>query len=255
MFAETEDPDLPELLIIEDNPDIITYVQTVVKDKYQVHTAGNGTLGIAKALEIIPDIIISDLMMPEKDGYEVCITLKRDERTSHVPIILLTAKASQTDKVDGLKYGADAYLTKPFDKAELVVRLEKLIGTRHRLRERFACGAGAPPTAEPSLDDLFLQKLRDHIQAHLSDAGFGVAELAAVVPMSQMQLYRKLKALTDQTPSRFIRSCRLLKGLELLRKDELNVSEIAYEVGFSDPSYFSRVFQQKFGKSPSEYFK
>ncbi|MCO6488465.1 MAG: response regulator [Phaeodactylibacter sp.] len=246
---------LPELLIIEDNPDIIAYIKTVVKDNYKAYTAGNGEMGIEKALEIIPDIIISDVMMPGKSGYEVCNTLKQDERTSHIPIILLTAKATQADKVEGLKYGADAYLTKPFDKEELLIRLEKLVESRRQLQKRYASGAYATPTAEPSVDDIFLQKLWEHVQANLSDAEFGVPRLAAAVPMSQMQLYRKLKALTGKTPSQFIRSYRLRKGLELLQKGELNISEIAYDVGFTDPSYFSRVFQKEFGKSPSDFLR
>lgn len=245
--------DLPELLIIEDNRDIITYIKTVVRHKYKIHTAGNGALGIEKALEIIPDIIISDVMMPEKSGYEVCERLKQDERTSHIPIILLTAKATQSDKVDGLKYGADAYLTKPFDKEELIIRLEKLVEMRRLLQQRYAEHAPASELKEPSVDDIFLQKLREHLQLHLSEAEFGVTQLAEAVPMSQMQLYRKLKALTGKTPSLFIRSFRLQKGLELLQKEELNISEIAYEVGFTDPSYFSRVFHKEFGKSPSDY--
>jgi signal transduction histidine kinase/DNA-binding response OmpR family regulator len=246
---------LPQLLIIEDNHDIITYIKTILKNNYEVHTAANGTLGIEKALEIIPDVIISDVMMPEKNGYEVCEILKQDERTSHIPIILLTAKATQSDKVEGLKYGADAYLTKPFDKEELIVRLEKLVENRRQLQQRYASGAHVSPTAEPTVDDIFLQELCEHIQANLNDAEFGVAELAAAVPMSQMQLYRKLKALTGKTPSQFIRSYRLRKGLELLRKGELTVSEIAYDVGFTDPSYFSRVFQKEFGKNPSDFLK
>lgn len=246
---------LPELLIIEDNRDIITYIKTILKHKYKIHTAGNGKMGIEKALEIIPDIIISDVMMPEKSGYEVCEILKQDERCSHIPIILLTAKATQADKVDGLKYGADAYLTKPFDKEELMIRLEKLVETRRQLQQHYAHSAHASQATEPTMDDIFLQKLRDHLQIHLSDAEFGVAQLADVIPMSQMQLYRKLKALTGKTPSQFIRSYRLQKGLELLKQEELNISEIAYEVGFTDPSYFSRVFQKEFGKSPSDFLR
>ena len=246
---------LPELLIIEDNPDIVTYIKTILKDKYKAHTAGNGALGIEKALEIIPDIIISDVMMPEKNGYEVCETLKQDERASHIPIILLTAKATQADKVEGLKYGADAFLTKPFDKEELLIRLEKLVESRRRLQQRYASGPKASSTAAPSIDDLFLQKLWEYIQDNLSDAEFGVPQLAAAIDMNQMQVYRKLKALTGKTPSQFIRSYRLQKGLELLQKGELNISEIAYDVGFTDPSYFSRVFQKEFGRSPSDFIK
>ena len=243
--------ELPELLLIEDNRDIVTYVESVLAGRYTIHKARDGAAGIEKARELIPDIVISDIMMPKKDGYEVCATLKQDERTSHIPIILLTAKSTQDDKVLGLRYGADAYLTKPFDKTELIVRLKKLIETRRRLQQRYtgggdgaiAPGAGA---AAPSIDELFLQKLGQRIQAQLGDADFGVNQLAEAAQLSQMQLYRKLKALTDQTPSQFIRSYRLQQGLALLKEGRLTVSEIAYEVGFADPSYFSRTFQREF---------
>ena len=246
---------LPELLIIEDNQDIVTYIESILGDKYLIHTARNGTLGIEKALDVIPDIIISDVMMPEKSGYEVCKVLKQDERTSHIPIILLTAKSTQLDKVHGLKYGADAYLVKPFDKEELTIRLEKLVETHHRLQQYYAHTVGNSQNTEPSVDDIFLLKLREHIQAYLNNAEFGVAQLASAAGMSQMQIYRKLKALTGKTPSQFIRSYRLQKGVELLKKGSLNISQVAYETGFTDPSYFSRVFQQEFGKSPSDFFK
>jgi len=246
---------LPQLLIIEDNPDIITYIETIVEDSYSITTAQNGALGIQQALDVIPDIIISDVMMPEKSGYEVCKTLKQDVRTSHIPIILLTAKSTQADKVEGLKYGADAYLTKPFDKEELIIRLEKLIASRRQLQQLYAGANGNSSVTATSVDEIFLQDLRAQIEIYLSDPEFGVTRLAESVSMKQMQVYRKLKALTNQTPSQFIRSYRLRKGLELLDKGELNISQVAYETGFADPSYFSRVFQQEFGKSPSDFLK
>jgi len=246
---------LPQLLIIEDNPDIVTYIETIVKDRYGIYTARNGALGIEKAVEKIPDIIISDVMMPEKSGYEVCKTLKQDPRTSHIPIILLTAKSTQADKVEGLKYGADAYLAKPFDKEELIIRLEKLVETHRRLQQFYAGTNDSPQTTVASVDEIFLQDLREQIEIYLNDPEFGVTRLAESVSMNQMQVYRKLKALTGKTPSQFIRSHRLRKGLELLHKGELNISQVAYETGFADPSYFSRVFQQEFGKSPSDFLK
>ena len=245
----------PDLLIIEDNPDIITYIKSILKNSYNLHTAMNGKLGIEKALDLIPDIIISDVMMPEKNGYEVCETLKQDERTSHIPIILLTAKSTQSDKIDGLKYGADAYLTKPFDKEELQVRLQKLVEIRQQLQHRYSTSSDTKTSqvVAPSLEDIFLQKLNEQIQTHLNDSEFGVTQLAASIHLSQMQLYRKLKALTGKTPSQFMRSYRLQRALELLKVGKLNVSEIAYEVGFADPSYFSRMFQKEFGRNPSQY--
>ncbi|WP_020537231.1 ATP-binding protein [Lewinella cohaerens] len=248
---------LPELLIIEDNQDIITYIKTILHGQYLFHTAKNGALGIEQALEIIPDIIISDVMMPQKNGYEVCETLKQDERTSHIPVILLTAKATQQDKVQGLSYGADAYLTKPFDKEELMIRLKRLIEVRKQLQRRYASStvdAAVDPSAL-SIEDIFVNKLHEHIHARLSDTEFGVTQLATASHLSQMQLYRKLKALTNKTPSQFIRSYRLQQGLELLKEGQLTVSEVAYEVGFADPSYFSRTFQKEFGKNPSGFLR
>ncbi len=255
---ETEvlsETDFPDLLIIEDNPDIILYIKSILKNNYNIHTANNGKLGIEKALDFIPDIIISDVMMPEKNGYEVCDILKQDERTSHIPIILLTARSTQSDKIDGLKHGADAYLTKPFDKEELLIQLKNLVGIRQQLQLRYANNSNAKTSSAPdnSIEDIFLQKLQEQIQSHLNDAQFGVPQLAEAIHLSQMQLYRKLKALTGKTPSQFIRSYRLRQALELLQAGGLNVSEIAYDVGFSDPSYFSRMFHKEFGKNPSQY--
>lgn len=248
--------DLPLLLLIEDNPDVVLYIQKLLQATYNVQVAANGQIGIDKAYEIIPDIIISDVMMPEKDGYEVCETLKGDERTSHIPIILLTAKATEEDRIEGLKYGADAYLTKPFYKEELQVRLEKLVALRRQLQAKYAQHIQASnneSAAAHPLEDEFLQKLRAAVEEKLDDADFGVPELAGAVHMSQMQVYRKLKALTDQTPSQLIRSIRLQRASELLKNSDLTISEIAYDVGFTDPNYFSRAFQQEFGTSPRDF--
>ncbi|NJB87748.1 signal transduction histidine kinase/DNA-binding response OmpR family regulator [Lewinella marina] len=245
----------PELLVIEDNPDIIAYLQTILVDRYNCHFATDGDTGIERALELVPDVILSDVLMPGKDGYEVCQTLKADERTSHIPIILLTAKTTQAARLDGLRYGADAFLTKPFDKDELHLRLEKLIEVRKQLQHHYtAAGTGdAAAGEEVSREEAFLEKLHTLIHDHLDDAGFGVSELAAAAHLSKMQLYRKIKALTGKTPSRFIRSYRLSRGMLLLREGQYTVSEVAYAVGFSDPSYFSRTFQQEYQHSPSHY--
>ncbi len=238
------------ILIIEDNRDVTTYMSNLLKIEYQILTAPNGKLGVEKAFETIPDIIISDVMMPEMDGYEVCRNLKNDQRTSHIPIILLTAKAEAEDRIEGLSVGADAFLTKPFNKKELFIRLEQLIGLRQKLQERYSNLENFSP-AEPSLDDIFLQKLKDAVLERLDDPEFGVTDLCRVANLSNMQVNRKLKALTGKTPSRFIRSIRLHKAMELLKTTEFNISEIAYDVGFSDPNYFSRSFSEEFGKPPN----
>ncbi len=246
----------PLLLVIEDNPDVITYIVGILKNDYEIEVANNGKTGIEKALEIVPDIIISDVMMPEKDGYEVCETLKTDERTSHIPIILLTAKATQEDKLAGLRVGADAYLQKPFDKTELFVRLEKLVALRKSLQNRYANFSKISPennsktATPPSLDDIFLQKIRQVILEKMGDSELGIVHLCRAASLSHTQVFRKLKALTGENPTLFIRKMRLERGLELLKTTELNVSEIAYEVGFSDPNYFSRSFHEEFGVTP-----
>jgi YesN/AraC family two-component response regulator len=220
-----------------------------------VFNFGNGQEGIDKALNKIPDIIISDVMMPKKNGFEVCEALKADERTSHIPIILLTAKAATEDRIEGLKVGADAFLTKPFNKQELFVRLEKLLELRKALQERFSSTeyllTTKSPKSEPSMDEVFLKKLIDVVLERLDDPNLGVVDLCRTARLSHTHVNWKLKAMTFKTPSRFIRSIRLPKAVELLKTTDLNVSEIAYDVGFSDPNYFSRSFSEEFGYPPN----
>ncbi len=246
--------DQPILLIIEDNPDVITYIKTCLEEEYTIEMATNGQEGIDKALELVPDIIISDVMMPEKDGYEVCAALKTDERTSHIPIVLLTAKATTEDKIAGLTQGADAYLTKPFNKEELLVRLEKLISLRKHLQERYSHFNFEKNNKEsvPSKEALFLSKIHELVEGNISDDSFGIPQLCRGLGMSRSQIYRKLIALTGKSTSHYINYIRLHKAQELLKSSDLNVSEVAYDVGFTDPSYFTRLFTKEFGYPPSE---
>ncbi len=248
---ERPSDDRPHLLIIEDSPDIIVYLRSILADRYHVDSATDGIVGVERAIELLPDIIISDVMMPGQDGFAVCEALKSDERTSHIPIILLTARTTQAARIEGLRYGADAYLNKPFEKDELLVRLEKLVEIRRRLQQRYQ--ANGTSGSSNGVADGLIHRLHGLIDDHLDDTTFGVAELAAAAGLTSMQLYRKIKAITGKTPSRFIRSYRLGRGLELLRAGELTVSEVAYAVGFSDPSYFSRTFQEEFRRNPSSY--
>ncbi|MDF1699158.1 MAG: ATP-binding protein [Saprospiraceae bacterium] len=247
----------PSLLIIEDNRDVVTYIESILKKDYNIEIARNGQEGIDKALEMIPDIIISDVMMPEKNGYEVCQALKTDERSSHIPIILLTAKSTAEDRIEGLKEGADAYLTKPFNKEELFIRLKKLVEIRKSLQDRYA---GQSLFSKPvhikkgtelSLDERFLQKLIKVVEDRLDDPDLAVVHLCRTAQLSNTQVNRKLKALTGKTPSQFIRSIRLQKARDLLQTTDFNVSEIAYKVGFNDPNYFSRSFSEEFGHPPN----
>ncbi len=255
-----DDPDgedqRPLLLIAEDNPDVRFYIAECVKNDYRVVIAENGAIGIQKAVERIPDIIISDVMMPEKDGFELCETLKNDERTSHIPIVLLTARADFESRIAGLKRGADDYLAKPFEPAELQIRLENLVQLRRRLQERYSAMPFQPKTSDdPALvtEDAFLLKIRDVVEAHLSETDFEMPQLERALGMSRSQVFRKVKALTGASPSVLIRNIRLQKARELLRDNTLSIAEIAYEVGFSTPAYFSTMFLEAFGETPGEW--
>ncbi|MCB9051649.1 MAG: response regulator [Lewinellaceae bacterium] len=247
-----QDPNQATVLIIEDNEDIIEYLTACLQEDYQVVTALNGKEGIQMAIKKTPDIIISDIMMPEVNGLELTQTLKNDERTSHIPIILLTAKAGQDSKVEGLQRGADAYLTKPFDKKELMVRMDKLIALRKTLQEKYAA-AGYFKGNESAIDpkeDLFLQKLQHQVEMRLEDGDFGIEGLAKAMSLSRSQLYRKTKALTGQSASSYLRAIRLHHGRQLLQKTDLSIAEVAYRVGFNDPAYFSKTYAEQFGYPP-----
>ena len=233
-----------------------------LQNDYHIQVAINGQEGIDMALEQVPDLIITDVMMPEKNGYEVCDILKRDERTSHIPIVMLTAKADFSSKIKGLEKGADAYLAKPFEKEELLVRLRKLLELRKELQQRYrhpetakpqtASAKNIEPAAAISIEDQFILKLTTAIKDRLGDADMSIPELCQAVHLSHTQLYRKLKAITGKTPSQFVRSVRLQKALDLLRSSDLNISEIAYEVGFNDPNYFTRMFKEEYGQVPGD---
>ncbi len=261
--SDNED-EKPTALLIEDNADVIHYLISCLKDYYAIEIAMNGAEGIEKAIEHIPDLIVSDVMMPEKDGFEVCQTLKTDERTSHIPIVLLTAKADFESRLEGLQRGADAYLQKPFHKDELLIILRSQLELRKKLQTRFAHlepltqdaettnTSVAPPELQLEKEDAFLLKIRAIIEADLSNSDIGMTQLIRGLGMSRSQIYKKVKALTGQSPSIYIRSIRLHHAQKLLKTSDLNVSEIAYEVGFSSPVYFSDVFFETFGSRPNE---
>lgn len=254
-FDGFSDEDLPILLIIEDNPDVVQYLKSCLNKIYQLETAYDGQQGIDKALAIMPDIIISDVMMPKKDGYEVCETLKTDQRTSHIPIILLTAKATIDDKLAGLRHGADQYLAKPFQKEELLLHLQNLITLRTNLQSKYSKGsvfweAGLPANTK-SQEDAFLNELNQLIEQNLADEDFGINQLCKALAMSRSQIHRKIKALTGYSTAIYLRTVRLYKAKSLLRNTDMNVSEIAYNVGFKDPNYFTHVYVEEFGETPS----
>ena len=244
--------ELPKLLVIEDNYDVVQYLSAILNKKYEIIIAKNGSAGIDKALLEIPDIIISDVMMPEKDGFEVCDTLKQDERTSHIPIILLTAKATTKDKIEGLQFGADAYLMKPFNKNELLVRLEKLLELRKNLQARFSHFSIKENNSFLSIEDKFLKKLNKIIDTHLKEEDFTTPFLCKKMGMSNSQLYRKLKAITGFSIANYIRYRRLLNAHQMIESSNEMINEIAFQCGFSNLSWFSQSFKDTFGYSPNE---
>ncbi len=245
---------LPVLLIIEDNLDIIQYLQTCLSDHYQLIISRNGEEGLEKAFEKVPDIVISDVMMPKMNGFELCTAIKQDERTNHIPVILLTAKTTVDDKLKGLSSGADAYLTKPFEKRELLIRLDQLLATRQVLQQKYLAELSedlASPVEPERPSQHFIHKVRQLVLDHLSDDRFSVNELAASLHLSRSQLHRKIKALTGMSTSNYIRHIRLLKAKELLQSSDETVSEILFKVGFNSPAYFSQAYKKAFGISPS----
>ncbi len=250
---EARDRQRALVLVVEDNPDMRTYLTGSLKADYRVVEATDGEAGLQVAIDGIPDLVISDVMMPRMDGFELCRRLKDDDRTSHIPVILLTARATSRDRLEGLERGADDYIIKPFDVGELKARVGNLIALRRKLRERFVREGrflleNAPVT---SLDKVFLRKVIEAVQQHLRDDQFGVESLARIVGFSVSQLERKLEGIASQRPNEFIRAIRLEQARHMLEARAGTVSEIAFDVGFNNLSYFARSYKKKFGFSPS----
>ncbi len=252
-----EDSSLPLALIIEDNEDVAHYLKTCLKNNYQTIHASNGNMGVEMAYENIPDVVISDVMMPGKDGFEVCAILKSDPRTDHIPIILLTAKVTTEDRLTGLSHGADAYLAKPFNEKELFIRLDQLVLLRKKLIDKIEKDGLNKflDKKEKSPESKFLQKVIQAINEDIGNSAFGAGDLADKLHLSESQVYRKLKAITDKSTAVFIRSIRLQKAKELIETTDRTISEIAYDTGFNDPSWFSRAFKEEFGFPPSDVSK
>jgi len=243
----------PNLLIVEDSNDVIEYLHALLKSDYHVEVAFNGKEGWEKALQLVPDIILTDIMMPEMDGIELLNKVKNDMRTSHIPVVILTAKADITSRLTGLERGADAYLAKPFHKKELKVQLKRLINLRKKLQERYANIEyfKASPDKNSKIEDSFIGKIRDFMLANLGEE-INIKSLCIEVAMSKTQLYRKFNLLTDKTLFEYLQSLRLHHAKELLMTADINVSEAAYQTGFKNVSHFSKVFTKEFGINPSK---
>ena len=250
------------VLIVDDNADIRAYLRTILQDKYQVNEAADGQQGLAIANEIVPDLIVSDVMMPVMNGLEFCQRVKSGTATSHIPVILLTARALSQHQIEGYVSGADAYITKPFSADVLLARIGNLLKSRHLLKNLFASTPqdDATAAANSSLftlhsslkEDTFLIKFRDFIEKNLTDSDLSVETIGAELGLSRVQLYRKIKALTGQSPVELLRTARLQKGRQILQTTDKTISEVAYEVGFTAPSYFTKCFKDEFGISPSD---
>jgi signal transduction histidine kinase/CheY-like chemotaxis protein/AraC-like DNA-binding protein len=248
--------ELPRILLVEDNADMRNFIRRQLLPYYLVSEAINGDSGLKKALKQPPDLIITDLMMPRMDGIELCRMLKSNLQTSHIPVIMLTAKAGRENKLEGLETGADDYLTKPFDGKELQVRIKNLIDQRQRLRELYSrreVGIDPGEITVTSVDQRFLERLLKLLEEEHSDPDFGVPEMQRSLAMSKTQLHRKLKALTNEAPGELLRNFRLKRAAQLLRQQDDSVTQIAYKVGFNNLSYFAKCFKELFGQSPSSY--
>ncbi|MCB9168858.1 MAG: tetratricopeptide repeat protein [Flavobacteriales bacterium] len=242
------------VLVVEDNADMAEHIAQSLGDAYRVAFAENGQLGVERAVELVPDIVVSDVMMPLKDGFALVAELKADERTSHIPVVLLTARSQVEDRISGLKRGADDYLSKPFHAEELQLRVGNLLALRDRWKARYAQGVPPEPVADVDIqpEDAFIQKVRELLESQLDNSELGANEIATALGLSRTQFFRKIKALTGESPANYIRHLRLVKAREMLRDPAVRVSEVAYSVGFNDPQYFSRAYSKAFGAPPSE---
>jgi signal transduction histidine kinase/DNA-binding response OmpR family regulator len=248
--------DVTTILVVEDNAELRGFIRTHLQGRFRVVDAADGQQGLELARRLLPDLVLSDVMMPGLDGYALCRALKEDPETDFIPVILLTARAATEDRLTGLREAADAYLTKPFQVEELTIQIDNLIGLRRRLRERFA-GKGLrmhpAPVDVASSDAKFLDQVRSVIEFHLADEDFGVEELARRVAHSRGHLHRRLKEILDESPSDLLRRMRLERAAQLLEAGAGSISEIAYGVGFRSVAHFSNRFQDHFGVRPSAY--
>ena len=246
--------DKPEVLIIDDNVDIRTYLRSVLSEKYNVSEAADGKAGLELARKIVPDIVLSDIMMPVMDGLAFCQQLKTDKAISHIPVILLTARSLDEQRAEGYEHGADAYLSKPFSLRLLLSRIDNLIESRKKLNQTWSKGVEDDEIGNISneIDKSFLKQLRKIIQENLANSDLSVEQIGDEIGLSRVQLYRKVKALTGYSPVEIVRKARLTRARHLLQTTERTVSEVAYAVGFSTPSYFSKCYKDEFGENPKK---
>lgn len=253
--SDSESVDQLEILIVEDNRDLRSFIGNILQYDYKIIEAVDGIDGMEKAEATIPDLIISDVMMPRMDGFDLCRNLKTNEKTNHIPVILLTAKAARENKLEGLETGADDYLVKPFDEEELRIRIKNLIAIRQKLQRKYKGESWQKPKEIKvvSVHQKFIEAMKEVVEGNIGNELFGVEELGKEMAMSRSQIHRKLKALTGLSATTFIRNYRLHRAADLLKQGAGNVTDIGYQVGFNSQTYFSSSFQELFGCSPTEY--
>ena len=257
MLTQEDTEELPDILIVDDNADMRRYLRTLLAARYYVLEAPDGQSGLQLAREKVPDLIISDVMMPVMDGLAFCKSLKEDFITSHIPVILLTARSTEAQQMEGYEHGADAYLTKPFRADLLISRIDNLLRSRRQLQTAYNAQGGENKTEEKPVklttqDKLFMDQLKEVVRNRMSNPNLKMDELGDELGISRVQLYRKVKVLTGLSPVELLRQMRLERGKTLLNSTTKTVAEIAYEVGFGTPSYFSSCFKKQYGKLPME---
>jgi len=260
IFEDYCKQDKLSILVIDDNADIRSYIKTVLNNRYAIIEAEDGEEGLKKAIRYVPDAIICDVMMPKMDGVELCRALKTELSTSHIPVILLTACTLDEQRITGFKSGADDYISKPFNSDVLEVRVDNLIENRKLLKELFRTTffTDSKEESKEKLSDVektFLEKLKKLIEKRLADPDLNVEDLGQQIGLSRIQLYRKVKSLTNYSPNELLRIIRLKKAYHLLSTTELTISEVTYRVGFTSPSYFTKCFKEYYNESPSDCLK
>lgn len=257
METEEQIPDENKecILIIDDNADVRDYVKSLLKEEYTVIEAPDGRAGLKKAMKYVPDAIICDVMMPVIDGLECCRKLKTELQTSHIPVMLLTACSLDEQRIQGFECGADSYISKPFNSKLLLVRLRNLMDNHKRLKQFFGDKTTLSKESVSDVDKGFVDRFRELIEENLADSELSVEDLGGKMGLSRVQLYRKIKALTNYSPNELVRIARLKKAASLLASSEKTISEITYEVGFTSPSYFTKCYKEYFGESPTDFLK
>lgn len=250
--------DLPQVLVVEDNADVRYYLRSCLVDQYEVLEAENGQVGLTMAQAQMPDLIVSDMMMPKLDGLGLMQALRCDPRTDHIPVLILTARAEDQSRLQSFQQGADGYLSKPFQREELRIRLARLLESRHQWQARFQTQADASEASQPTSEQAddprsrFLAELENAVSESLGDEGFDTEQLGRALKLSRTHLHRKVKALTGLPPGSYLRQMRMQEARRMLLQTDLNVNEVAFKVGYADPAHFTRVYGQHFGETPTQ---